>query len=464
MLKIALWILGVVITLVVVATVIKAGLAGLSSDSSGETQVWIETLELGDLTEIASAPGDVEPLTKVEISARVSARVTKLPHRAGDRVVADGPEGPSLLIELDASDIRAQLESAEKRRDGLVAQVAVEKKRIAGLEASLSGTRLILEDMQRELARQEALQATGDVSEKDREQAQRSVDEIEARFNAESASLDAARLGLNVSQFNIEAADADIRQITEALSYTEIVSPINGVVTKTNVDVGEIAITGTMNNPGTVLLEVADMSRMLVVARLDEANIERVAVGQPAEVRLMAFPGRVFAGEVRSVALAVTQVTSGLSNPYFEVEVLLDQTPDLTRTGLSADVEIQVQQHAEALLVPSQAILSRPIDDLPAAVRENNPAIDKTRANTTVVFMIKDAKVIAVPVQIGASDSLNTIITRGLEPGASVVTGPFAILENLKHDQTIRVVRRDGKDVSASKDIDPKADSAASNK
>ena len=104
---------------------------------------------------------------------------------------------------------------------------------------------------------------------------------------------------------------------------------------------------------------------------------------------------------------------------YFETKVLLDETEELLRSGLTADVEVEVRHHEGVVLVPSQAVLSRPIDGLPSAVRKDNPLIDPTRANTIVVYRIIEAgEAVATPVRIGASDSLNTIIVEGLDPDA----------------------------------------------
>lgn len=443
-----IWIVSIVVVIGLAGWLVSAFvLPRFAGGPTQETKVWVQTVTKGDLTEVVSAPGVVEPLTKVEISARVSARIVRLPHKEGDRVSGDQASEKSLLVELDASDIKAQLESAQKRREGLIAQIGVEKKRITSLEASLTGTKTVLDDLVRELARQVSLRKSGDVSAKSLEQAQRAADEMQSRYNAESASLEAAQLGLEVSRFNVEAADADIRQIREALGYTTIRSPIEGIVTRLNVDVGEIAITGTMNNPGTVLLEVADLSRMLVVARIDEANIRDVQPGQIAYIRLSAYPGQTFEGSVQSVALAATRE----QGQYFETKVLLEENDLLQRTGLSADVEIEVRSHRDVVLVPSQAVVSLPVESLPADIRKDNPLIDPTRANTIVVFRIVDGKAVATPVRMGASDSLNTLILEGLEPDAQIVTGPYAVLESLSHGASVGVSRRDGVEVKVEK-------------
>ncbi|XAL99077.1 efflux RND transporter periplasmic adaptor subunit [Phycisphaeraceae bacterium D3-23] len=450
MLKALLWVVGIVAVLGALAGVgVVAVGKRMQAAADQSTTVWVQTITTGEMVETVSAPGVVEPLTKVEISARVSARIVELPYKEGDEVFVDGPDGPALLVALDDSDIQAQLESSQKRRDGLIASVAVEEQRIAASTAALAGTLTMLEDAKRELDRQQALRETGDVSVRVLEQAQRTVDEAQSRYDAEGASLEAARLGLEVSRFNIEAAEADIRQIGELLNYTTIRTPIDGVVTRLNVEVGEIAITGTMNNPGTVMIEVADLSRMLVVARIDEANIRDVEPGQPVNVRLIAYPGKVFTGCVQSVALSVANATG---SQYFETKVLLDETEEFIRSGLSADVEVEVRNHEDQVLIPSQAVVSRPVDGLPAEVRKDNPLIDPTRANTIVVFRIEDGKAVATPVRIGASDSLNTIVLEGLDADTQIVTGPYAVLESLQHGDAIEIGRLDGEDIEQETD------------
>ncbi len=457
LLRILAWILGLVLALAVLGMVGKAVLGpmlgGGNHADTGITETWVETVSPGTLIEVVAAPGKVEARTKVEISARVSARILELPVAEGGTVSngdpdANPPVPPDVLIRLDAADLEAQLESAQKRRSGLEASLSVEEARLIGQEAQLEGAASALRDAERELKRQTDLIASGDVSQQAVDQATRAFDEATARFASESASLEAARLGLNVSQFNLEAADSDIVQLEDALSYTTIVSPIDGVVTRLNVDVGEVAIMGTMNNPGTVLLEVADLSRMLVVAQIDEADIARVEPGQRVEARFVAYPGEVFSGTVQSVALASTsEITT-----YFETKVLLDPTEQTIRSGLSADVEIQVQEHSDVLTIPSQAALSVPLESLPDEMRRNNPLVDRTRTNVIVVYRVIDDKTVITPVRLGASDDLNTMVLAGLDPEDEVVAGPFVVLEDIAHDQAIKVTRRDGEDLEDSDD------------
>src|SRR5213078_5154786 len=125
-----------------------------------------------------------------------------------------------------------------------------------------------------------------------------------------------------VMQHNLDAAEAEIARAKDNLSYTVITSPIDGVVTKLNAEVGELVVTGTMNNPGTVIMEVADLSTMLFKARVDESTVASVKIGQHAIVRVPAYKDREFHGTVTTVALANTEEKDGTK--YFKTEVLLD--------------------------------------------------------------------------------------------------------------------------------------------
>ena len=208
----------------------------------------------------------------------------------------------------------------------------------------------------------------------------------------------------------------------------------DGVVTRRPVEVGETA-TGSLYNPGTVLIEVADMTRVLLKAEVDEADIAKVKIGQKACVRIQAWPDEEFEGEVALTALASSVDRTG--SPYFQVEVLLDNKDERILSGLSADVDIDIALHRGVLKIPSQAVLARPVDTLPADLRES-PVVDTRKAFATVVFRVVDGKAAATPVKIGRSDTTHTIILKGLAEEDRVITGPYNVLEKLQHDQAVK--------------------------
>ena len=434
------------IIVIIVACVLVVGLGGLMAmkgrGGGGQkpTAVRLESPAEGVLIEYVSAPGEIEPRSNVEISAKISARVVALPYEEGDTVTKGDPNAnppilPSVLVRLDSKDYESQLVSAEAGRAAQAAQIEVDKARIEGQEASLKGQEATLQKARNDLQRQRELFKTHDVSQVTLDDAEVKVAELASQFESTKHSLTAAKLNLKVLEHNLEAADARIDQAKEALGYTTIVSPIDGTVTRLNAEVGEMVMTGTMNNAGTVIMEVGDLSEMLVVAQVDEADVGKLAVGQKARVHIQAWPDKVFDGEVRTVALS--HKFSNQGTKYYETEVLLVDPNEQVFTGMTADVDIAVAQHDDVVIVPSQSVLGRKVDELPVEIRDELSEKDKRKAFASVVYCFKDGKAVATPVRIGASNTTQTVIMGGLTPEDKVVTGPYKELEKLRHEQSL---------------------------
>ena len=362
------------ITVVVTAVVLLAVGSGLwfarGRGQDEGTAVRIEPVARGDLVEIVSAPGLIQPKSKVSISARVAARVVELPYKEGDRV----KKGESVLIKLDSKDLEAQLRAVEARSAAQAAQIEMAKSTLESGKSDIAALRAELTEAERDLNRQKGLHASHDVSESVVDQAQTKFDQLKARLESSIHTVEASEKNLNVMRHQLEAAKAEIFRATDNLSYTTIISPIDGVVTKLNVEVGELVVVGTMNNQGTVIMEVADLSTMLVKARVDETSIADLEVGQKAKVNVQAYEDQVFDGVVQSVALAATEEKDGSKN--YKAEILLDTKGKQVLSGLTADVDIETRRHPGVLKIPSQAILGKRTDDLPAAVRDV-PEVDK---------------------------------------------------------------------------------------
>lgn len=458
-----LWI--VIIIVLVILALGAGGFFVMKGRGGGQkpTAVRLEHPGRGVLIEYVSAPGEIEPRSNVEISAKVSARVVALPYEEGDTVTkgdpnADPPVPPSVLVRLDSKDWESQLVSAQASRAAQAAQSEVEKARIESQEAALKGQEATLEKARSDLARQRELFKTKDVSEVSLDEAKLRVDELACQLEATKYTLTAAKLNLKVLEHNLEAADARIDQAKEALSYTTIVSPIDGTVTRLNAEVGEMVMTGTMNNAGTVIMTVGDLSEMLVVAQVDEADVGKLAVGQKARVHIQAWPDKVFDGQVKTVALSHKFGTQGTK--YYETEVLLIDPNEQVFTGMTADVDIAVAEHDEVLIVPSQAVLGRKVDELPVAIRDKLSEKEREKAFASVVYCLKDGKAIATPVKIGASNTTQTVVMSGLTAEDKIVTGPYKELEKLKHEQLIvdeRELKKDPgqEDKSAEKEDEP---------
>ena len=431
----------VIVVLLVVAAGIGAVIRYKIKGLNKSTIVRIEHPQRGELIEFVSAPGEIEPKTKVEISAKVSARIIKLPYEEGDTVTcgdpnANPPVPASVLVRLDAKDLETRLTSAEAGRAAQVAQIEVEKARIASQKANLAGLDVSLKQAERDLERQKGLLESKDIAQATFDQAQAKYDELKSQFEAAKHTLESARLNLDVLKHNLEVADAGIEQAREAMSHTVITSPIDGVVTLLEAEVGEMVIMGTMNNPGTVIMVVGDLSQMLLVAQVDEADVGKIAVGQKATVKVQAFPDEEFKGVVDTIALTHRMSTTGTK--YFRTEILLEGDVRKLYSGLTAHVDIETTKHENVLNLPSQAVLGIEIDSLPLEIRENSPDIDKAKTYAPVVYRYNDGKAVVTPVQIGQSNLTHTIIKSGITEKDKIVVGPYKVLESIKHDQLIQ--------------------------
>lgn len=405
------------------------------------TVVRIEKAQRGELIEFVSAPGEIEPKTKVEISAKLAARIVELPYEEGDTVTcgdenANPPVPASVLLRLDSKDLESRLTSAEASRDAQVAQVAVDKAGIESQRASLVGLGASLEQAQRDMDRQRGLLETKDIAQATFDQAQATYDELKARHTASMFTLQQAELRLVVLQHNLEVADAGIAQAQETLSYTTITSPIDGTITRINAEVGELVMTGTMNNPGTVIMEIGDLSQMLLVAQVDEADVGRIKVGQRATVKVQAFPDDEFKGVIDTIAL--THRISATGTKYFRTEILLQGDVEKLYSGLTAHVDIETKKHENMLNLPSQAVLGAAIDDLPLEIRENSPEVDTAKTYAAVVYRYIDGKAVVTPVKTGQSNLTHTIIESGITEKDKIVVGPYKVLESIKHEQIIQ--------------------------
>ena len=180
---------------------------------------------------------------------------------------------------------------------------------------------------------------------------------------------------------------------------------------------------------------MADLSQMLLQAKLDETAVAAVEVGQKAQVRMQAYPDQVFDGTVHTVALASTDDRDG--SKFFKTEVLLKTGGKRVLAGLNGDVDIETKRHRGVLKVPTQAVVERSIDDLPTAL-QNAPEVNRGKTMATVVYRCVKNKAVVTPVKIGPSDVTHTIILSGLTEGDPVIVGPYKVLESIKHDQAVK--------------------------
>jgi HlyD family secretion protein len=384
-----------------------------------QTEVRIDAVQRGDLVRVVSAPGTVEPQVKVQISAQVSAKIIALPFREGDDV-----KKGEVLVRLDADDYIAALEQA--------------KANLKGEEARLEGLQAALVEATAERTRVRGLFETKDLAQSD----------LDAAESAYLRALSAVHAG----EHSVEIATANIVRAQKNLDLCTISSPIDGTVTLRNSEVGE-QVLGTFNNAGSVIMEIANLSVMVMKAKVDEANIAPVKAGQDATININAYQDHPFRGVVDLVGLKKMIDKDGTG--YFQTDILVkvdkpDELPkgDRLRSGYAANADIRVQTNAGVLKVPSQAVVDRRTDELPKEIVDKGENIDKTKTFARVVFKLVDGKATPVPVSIGTSDVTHTIIVGGLSEGERIITGPYKVLTTLRADQKVveeGTVPKDGK-------------------
>ena len=389
--------------------------------------VRIASVTKRELVETVSAPGELDPEVKVDVSAEVSARILELPFREGATV-----RKGEVVVKLDDRDLQASMDAQVAQRDGEKFRLRSEQERLASPMSQLANARATLE-------RQESLFKTGDVSRAD-------LDNAIARVRDLEAQIASAKEGLSVIESSLAAAEANIARARELLKKTTITAPIDGQITELNAEQGELVVVGTMNNAGTKILTIADLGSVRLKAKVAESDVARVKAGQPATVRVNAYRNREFKGAVDRVALSRgTEQSFGSSaggagsgqGGWFKCEVALDLTEGETLlSGLAANVEIVVET-TQGLLIPSQALLEKKLDDLPKDVAES-PLVDKLRKKAIVVFRMVDGKAVLTPIRTGASNLSDTMVLEGLGEGDVVVTGPYRVLERLKQGDAIR--------------------------
>ncbi|CAN5744970.1 MAG: efflux RND transporter periplasmic adaptor subunit [Gemmatimonadetes bacterium] len=409
--KTKIWVLAGIALLILVVS----GVAIASSRDRG-TEVRSEVVAQRDLIEAVSASGVIQPKRKVDISADISGRVIQLSVEEG-QLVNQG----DLLLRIDPTSYQA----AVRRAEAAVAQA----------QAQASQARANVLQSQSAARRAEQLSAgEGLISPQDVEQARTAQQVAEAQFEA--------------ARFGVAQTQASLSEAREALRKTTILAPMSGRVTRLNIQEGETAIVGTMNNPGSLLLTIADLSVMEASVRVDETDLPRISYGDSASIRIDAFPNRTFSGRVTRISNSAIQGLAGASSGQaqsvdFEVVITLDDPPEGLRPDLSATGEIVTARRFNAISVPiiSVTVRDREGKRFRSNVEPGAPAAAQGEAAEEIegVFVIRDGTIEFVPVTIGIAGDRYFEIESGLSGGELVVAGPYAAIRDLEGGAQVRV-------------------------
>jgi HlyD family secretion protein len=380
------------------------------------TSVQYARVRQESITSRVRAPGKIEPRTQVKVSADIMGKVVRLLVKEGDRVRAG-----QLMLQLDDTQYRSQHQQAQSARASALARVREAEATFNVSESNYKRQRSLFD--QKLLSQAEWDQATN---------------------NHESA-----RVAMDTAREDVQRTGAALEGARDNLSKTRFMAPFDGVVSALNVEQGEIVITGTMNNPGTQILVVSDLSRMLVRADVDETDVVDMRVGQPAKITVDALPDTSFKGTVTEIGntakRSLTSTVEGQTN--FEVKVVFDDNVPEVRPGMTADVEIETATHEGALGVPIQAVVVRTERELERAKRRGEKrqrpkqgdalaAIDDTVGRKdkeiTGVFVVKDGAAEFVSVRTGIASETEIEVLGPVKAGDTIVAGPYKALRELK--------------------------------
>lgn len=389
--------------------------AWLSVTQARDQGIEVRVEEIGprDLVEIVTASGNIRARRTVDISSDVSARVAELLVDEGDDVV----QGQTLL-RLEPDQYRAQLSRSE-------ASLAQARAQAAQQEANLIRA-------QRDLDRQLALRARDSLL-----VSRQQIDD--ARTN-----LEVARATLESAEHGVASAQAAVEEAQDLLSKTIFRAPMDGKVTRLNVEEGETVIIGTMNNPGSLVLTISDLSVIEVVVQVDETDVSEISIGDSATIRIDAFPDREFVGRVTEIGNSAinppSQQSAGQQAAIdFEVVLTLDASDAPLRPDLSATADIVVETRKQALAVPIIAMTVRSKEDLTGGGAAD-PARGEGDENNEVegVFRVREGRAEFTPVRIGIAGQEYFEVLSGLSAGDSVVAGPYQRIRQLVDGDPIR--------------------------
>lgn len=377
-----------------VAVVVIANLR-LSYERS--VAVEVSAVKTGPVTEKVSGPGVIYAESQVNVSSSVMGKVTRLAVREGSQVSAG-----DLLLEIDASQYRARLAQAEAAH------------RAAEARARLAAARV--EEARSEAARVKALSESGLVSGRDIEAAQTALAVVEGEASAAGEAVGEAKAGLAAARDDLEK--------------TVITAPISGTVTSLNLEQGEIVITGTMNNPGTVVMTISNLDTMEVRADIDETDVAKVRPGQPVEINVDAFADTTLSGVVSVVGSSSSSArnfsAASDERATFEVRIrVTDGLPGL-RPGMATTVDIVTAEQDSVAYVPIQALVAREVGE------------DEKKTEAEGVFTVVESRARFVPLRTGISDARNVEVIGGLKSGDRVVVGPFKVLRDLEDSTKVK--------------------------
>jgi HlyD family secretion protein len=447
--------------LILIYTLILTGVAGIGItyyyySRPAIPEIDVETITRRDLRAVASASGTIQPKLSVDISASVMGRVTRLAVEEGDRVSAG-----QFLLQIDPENLQAAVNRGE-------ASLEATRASRTQAEVSVETAQVNLELARENLTRQEELWSLRLIARELYDQAIAQTEVRKTELRAREVEVEAGTQRIRQEQAMLDSARYDLTQVT-------ITSPIEGIVTRRNIEEGETVVVGTMNNAGTVLLTIADFSILEAELEVDETDIPAVTFAQSAEITIDALPDDIYTGRVTEIGnspiqLAGQSATSGQEATNFKVVVTLDDNVPGVRPGFTctADITTAIRERVIAVPIQSTTVREVEIDTTGQIVRTNTEpspsglTIPTSAAETTPdlrdpplsksfpsegealeeregVFVVRNGRAVFIPVATGIAGERYFEALNGLTEGDQVITGPFDVVRNIVDGDPVRI-------------------------
>jgi HlyD family secretion protein len=401
-----------------------------------------EAVKKRRLEAIVSASGKIQPKRSVNISADTSGRITELAVNEGDSV----NEG-QFLLQIDPRNLRTRVQSGE-------ASLGAARSQAEQLKLSLDSARASLKLAEDNYRRQQELWKGGLTTREQLEKAENELKMRQSDLRSQEQQVRTQHLRMDQEQATLENARTD-------LSKVRIESPITGIVTRRNVEAGETAVVGTMNNAGTVLLTIADMSVIEAEVEVDETDIPTVKMGQTAKVTIDAMPGRSFTARVTEIGNSPIQTTGNQQTSQatnFKVVLTVEGEIPEVRPGFTCTAEITTATRDDVLAVPIQATTVREMvvdpkgtivrepaqgpggrPQRPGAVQAAELKPGQERKELEGVFVVRDNKAVFEPIKTGIAGEKYFEVLSGLADGDSVIVGPFSSVRQLADGAVVKI-------------------------
>ena len=398
----------IIIILAVVAVIVVFVLVNLLRSGGKSFKVEVEKVKKGDVTAIVTASGKIQAKRNVKISAYVVSKIIDLPVKDGDAV-----KKGQLLVQLDPTRYKAEVEQAEAQM------------RMAG--ANLEQAKLV-HDRQKQL--------------------------FEKSLTSQE-QFDNARTDYHAAQAQYDQSKAALAQAQDDLSKTTITAPMDGVITELNGEVGEIVMIGTMNNPGTVIMTISDLSEIEAEVEVDETDVANLKSGQEAKISIDAYPDTNFKGKVTEIGN--TGQISGYGTQEqvtnFLVKVLLLDEVKGIKPGMSASVDITTDSRKGVLNVPIASVVLRTEKEDTLKTKKGEKSSSKPdslkatdekkkKKEKEGIFIVEKDQAKFKPVKTGISDQQNIEIISGIKENDQIITGSYKILRTLKDGDKVKIVKK----------------------